>query len=110
MNATLLLVTCLTPCTLWAQSRAVDKAKSVDKGPAETVISVQTVTPPERTTRQRAKKLPTPGAYQSKPHALRILVPDSTKDAIPYTRPSTSNAKGLVAPLPKERLQRVGPE
>ncbi|MBC6612613.1 hypothetical protein H8B15_16950 [Hymenobacter sp. BT507] len=111
MKATLLLFICLMPYTLWAQSRAADKSKPTDKGSAkETIISVRTVTPPERTTHQRAEKLPAPGVYQSKPHALRILVPDSTKDALPHARLSTSAAKGLIAPLPKERLQRVKPK
>ncbi|MBO3270655.1 hypothetical protein [Hymenobacter defluvii] len=110
MKATLLLFACLAPCTLWAQSRAVDKTKPADKGPAETIISVQTVIRPEATAHQRAGKLPAPGVYQSKPHALRILVPDSTKDALTRARPSTSAAKGLIAPLPKERLQKVQPK
>ncbi|QNE40024.1 hypothetical protein F1C16_10865 [Hymenobacter sp. NBH84] len=110
MNATLFLITCLTPCTLWAQSRTVDKAKPADKGPAETIVSVQTVIPPESAAHQRADKLPAPGVYQSKPHALRILVPDSTKHALPRARPSTSAAKGIIAPLPKERLQKVKPK
>lgn len=63
----------------------------------------------EAAIRKAARQQLAPVTYESRPHALRIVVPDSAASPMPRAATPNQEPSGGVAPLPPQELRKKRP-
>ena len=63
----------------------------------------------EAAIRKDARQQPALGTYESQPHSMQVVVPDSSASRMPRAATPNTEAPGGVAPLPQQELRKKRP-